>query len=106
MSLINNGEEQKARELFPDKPELFSDQRVIGLYMKNKQYDKAISAYKNVLTKNPNDVDTHSRLASVYYISNQLQKAIEELKVLKTLSPQLNKEIDATIKMIQEGKKL
>lgn len=106
MSLINNGEEQKARELFLDKPELFSDQRVIGLYMKNKQYDKAISAYKNVLTKNPNDVDTHSRLASVYYISNQLQKAIEELKVLKTLSPQLNKEIDATIKMIQEGKKL
>ncbi len=105
ISLINNGEEKKARELFPNSPELFTDQRIISLYMKNKQYDKAISAYKDVLAKNPNDIDIRSRLASAYYVSNQLQKAIEELKVLKTLSPQLNREIDAAIKQIQEGKK-
>ncbi len=104
VALINNGEEKKAKELFPNNPELFSDQRVISIYMKNKQYDKAIVAYKEVLKKTPNDADIRSRLASVYYISNQMQNAIAELKVLKTLSPQLNKEIDTVIKQIEEGK--
>ncbi len=106
ITLINNGEEKKAKELFPNNPELFTDQRIISLYVKNKQYDKAIAAYRDVLIKNPNDIDARSRLASVYYISNQLQKAINELKVLKTLSPQFNKEIDAAIKQIEEGKKI
>jgi O-antigen ligase/protein involved in temperature-dependent protein secretion len=106
ISLISNGEEKRARELFPDSPQLFTDQRIISSYLRNKQYDKAITAYRDVLAKNPNDIDARSRLASVYYVSNQLQKAIEELKVLKTLSPQLNREIDAAIKQIEEGKKI
>ena len=103
IALINNGEENKARELFPNNPELFTDRRVINVYIRNKQYDKAISIYKELLIKNPKNTEARSQLAAVYLQNKQTSLALKELETLKIDSPELKDQIDSVIKQIQSG---
>ena len=50
------------------------------LFMSKKDYDKAYSYYKKVLETDPNDDYIHISLANYYKLTNQPQKAFEELK--------------------------
>jgi len=104
LALINNNEEKKAHEIFPDRPDLFSDQRIVSIYMRKGQYSKAIAIYKEMLAKDPKDVQTRSYLASAYLQSKQNWLAIQELKTIKENSPELRLQIDEAIKSIEEGK--
>lgn len=107
-ALIDNNQESKARELFPNNPDLFTHQRVIGIYIKNKQYDKVISVYKELLAKDPKDIQTRSYLVAAYIKNNQNYLAIQELKKIKeiTLDTELKKQVDSAIKQIEEGKSI
>ena len=104
MALINNGEEKKANELFPNSPELFNDQKIVKVYVKNKQYDKVIAIYKELLLKNPEDMQTRSYLVATYMANNQNWLALQELRIIKEKSPQIKDQIDALIKEIEEGR--
>ena len=50
------------------------------LFMSKKDYDKAYSYYKKVLETDPNDDYIHISLANYYKLTNEPQKAFEELK--------------------------
>jgi predicted Zn-dependent protease len=50
------------------------------LFMSKKDYDKAYLYYKRVLEADPNDDYIHISLANYYKLTNQPQKAFEELK--------------------------
>ena len=103
-ALINNGQEDTAHKLFPNNPELFTDQRVISTYMKNKQYDKAIAIYKELLTQTPEDLQTRFYLAVAYLSDKENSLAIEQLKTIEDKSPQTKAQIDPIIQQVEAGK--
>jgi tetratricopeptide (TPR) repeat protein len=104
VALINMGDEKKAHELFPNDPDLFTDQRVINIYFQKKQYDKVIEILKGIIAKNPDDLQNHLYLASVYMANKQSWLAIAELKIVKEKYPAAKDGIDQAIKEIEAGK--
>ncbi len=103
-ALINANQEKKAHELFGDDPAVFTDQRVISVYMKTNQYDKVIAIYKQMLVKNPDDLQSRFYLVGAYLGAKQTWAALQELKLLKQKAPEYAKDIDETIKQIEAGK--
>ena len=103
-SLIISNQEKKAHELFGDDPTIFTDQRIISAYIKNNQYDKVIAIYKQILAKNPDDLQSRFYLVGAYLGAKQTWLALQELKTLKEKAPEYAAQIDETIKQIQAGK--
>lgn len=104
MALINAGQEKKAYELFPNDPDLFTDQRVINVYAQKKQFSKVIEIYKKLVAQKPNDVQTHFYLAAAYLADKQNWQAIQELNAIAKQFPETKTQIDTVIKDIQAGK--
>ena len=102
--LIADNQDKKARELFANNPEVFTDQRVINAYVTSKNYTRAIEIYKALIKNSPNEQELYSGLASVYIMSKQDYLAIQTLKIASEKFPILKTQIDALIKQIQEGK--
>jgi tetratricopeptide (TPR) repeat protein len=103
VTLIADNQEKKARELFPNNPELFSDPRVISAYVSTKQYAKAIEIYKEALKNSPDNQELYSSLASVYLMNKQDWLAIQTLRDAGVRFPALKTQIDSFIKQIQDG---
>ncbi len=103
-ALITAGEEAKAKKIFGDDLEVFSDPRVINAYVLSKQYDKAIEIYKKILAKDPDNQEVYSSLAYTYLLNKQEYQAIELLKKAKERFPLIKSQVDDAIKQIQEGK--
>lgn len=104
VALIADNQEKKAKDLFGNSPEIFSDQRVINAYISVKNYAKAIEIYKELIKNSPNNQELYSALASTYLISKQDYLAMQVLKIASEKFPLLKTQIDALIKQIQEGK--
>ena len=104
VTLIADGQDKKARELFNNDPAIFSDQRVVNAYITTKNYARAIEIYKELIKKSPNTQELYSGLASVYIISKQDYLAIQTLRTAAEKFPALKTQIEALIKQIQEGK--
>jgi tetratricopeptide (TPR) repeat protein len=103
-ALISGNQEKKAHELFGNDPEIFTDQRVIGAYAKNKQYDKVVEIYKALIAKNPDDLQNRFYLVGAYLGAKQNWLALSELNTLKQKAPEYKTQIDDLIKQINEGK--
>lgn len=103
-SLIINNQEKKAHELFGDDPTIFTDQRIISAYIKNNQYDKVVAIYKQILAKNPDDLQSRFYLVGAYLGAKQTWLALQELKTLKVKAPEYASQIDETVKQIEAGK--
>jgi tetratricopeptide (TPR) repeat protein/O-antigen ligase len=103
-ALITAGEEAKAKELFGDDMEVFSDPRVINAYILSNKYDKAIAIYKQLLTKDPDNQEVYSSLAYVYLLNKQDYQAIELLKKAKERFPLIKAQVEDAIKQIESGK--
>lgn len=103
-ALVTAGEDAKAKQIFGDDPEVFTDPRVINAYVLSKQYDKAIALFKQILVKDPDNQETYSSLAYVYLLNKQDYQAIELLKKAKERFPLIKSQVDDAIKQIEEGK--
>jgi O-antigen ligase/tetratricopeptide (TPR) repeat protein len=104
VALVSGNQEKKARELFGNDEAIFSDQRVIGAYVKNKQYDKVVDIYKAIVAKNPDDLQNRFYLVGAYLGAKKNWLALSELNTLKQKAPEYKAQIDDLIKQIQEGK--
>ncbi len=104
IALINAGQEKKAHEIFGDDPTIFTDQRVIGVYAKQKNYTKVIEIYKQLVAKNPEDPQTRFYLAAAYLASKQNWLALKELRQIVEKFPQTKSQIDPIIKDVEAGK--
>ena len=62
--------------------------RVLALlYQSERQLERALEAFKQVVSIEPNDVSSRYELAGIYYDLSKFQSAIEELENLLTISP-------------------
>ncbi len=102
--LINNGQENKAHELFPNDSDLFTDQQIINIYASKKRFDKVIEIYKELIKKNPEDPQIHFYLAASYLANKQNWLALDELKMIRDKFPQTKTQMDSIIKDIESGK--
>ena len=102
--LILNGQEKKAKDLFGNDESIFTDQRIINVYNKLKQYSKVIDAYKKLIVKDPNNLQYHATLAITYLNNGERSMSLVELKNMLVKFPQVKSQIEEAIKQIQEGK--
>ncbi len=64
----------KAKEAFPEDPEVYN---LIGLiYLDRREYQKAIDSFKKALSLRPNYSEAINNLGSVYLVQGDLNKAI------------------------------
>ena len=56
-------------------------------YMNNGHYDKAVEYYKQSLSVNPQNYDTHLNLAKTYTYNNQYDKAVSHLRTYLDANP-------------------
>ncbi len=102
--LILNGQEPKAREIFGNDDTIFTDQRIINVYMKLKQYSKIIDIYKKLIAKDPENIQNYGSLAATYLQNNDKYNAISILKTLGAKFPATKAQSDELIKQIEAGK--
>ncbi len=99
-ALVLNGEEKKARELFGSTPEIFTTPQMVGVYAQRKEFTKIIDIYKNLIIKEPNNIQYYGSLARAYLENGQKSLAIAELEIMKTKFPEAKADIEAAIKQI------
>lgn len=104
IALINNDQEKLALELFGNNPDIFTDQRIINIYAKKKNYTKVIEIYKGLIAKNPDDPQIRLYLSAAYLTNKQNYLALKELRDVANKFPQTKTQIDPIIKQIEEGK--
>ena len=102
--LILNGQENKAIELFGKEKDLFIEPMIINTYFKMKNYKKVVDIYKELIVKEPNNLQYYSALVTAHLYNKQTFTAISTLQSMKDKFPQAKAEIEAAIKQIQEGK--
>ena len=101
---IPKGSEKKAKDLFGNDESIFTDQRIINVYNKLKQYSKVIDPYKKLIVKDPNNLQYHATLAITYLNNGERSMSLVELKNMLVKFPQVKSQIEEAIKQIQEGK--
>ncbi len=102
-ALLLNGDEAKAKELFGSE-DFATDPRIINIYVKLKQYDRVLSAYKTLVAKNPDNPQYYASLAATYLEMGDRAGAIAELELMKTKFASLKSQIDAAIEQVRAQK--
>ncbi len=102
--LLLNKEDQKAKELFGNQPELFMDPRIIGIYVRLKNFPPVIEAYKALVKKDPSNLQNYGSLAAAYLANDQRTEAITVLREMEVKFPQVKAQIQEVIKEIQAGR--
>lgn len=64
----------------------FLSSRLVHLYVQNKQNDKAMAFAKAMLAKEPDNPETHSRVASIYQRLNMVDDSLAEYEAAANLS--------------------
>ncbi|MES2314824.1 MAG: O-antigen ligase family protein [Patescibacteria group bacterium] len=100
-ALIIGGQESQAKALFGSMPELFNNERVAQAYALNKQYDKAIAIYKNIIGTSTDQVSTQFRLAEILFSAGRSYESVALLKAIETAHPEYKAQLEAAIKQIQ-----
>lgn len=104
-TLILNGEELKLKSVFGDKYEkTYYDEKIAGIYMNKKEYNKAIAIYNKLIEKYPEINKYYLGLAGVYYTSGDKYSAINQLKIVGDKFPELKKQTEDAIKEVQKAK--
>ncbi len=104
-SLILTGQESKAQEIMKNNPDIKYDDRILGVYVRLKQYQKVIDGYKILIEKEPTNIAFYGNLAAAYVENGQLSLAISLLESMKTKFPQVKDQIEQAIKDVRAGKK-
>lgn len=101
ISLVIDGKEALAHQLFGNDPAIFATQQMASVYASEKQYPKAIAIYEQLASSSPTDVNIHAQLAQLQYAAGMTSAAIFTLRGLESVHPELKDQIDAAIKQAQ-----
>jgi tetratricopeptide (TPR) repeat protein len=100
-TLIQVGQDQKAVEVYGGDTSFMEDQRIINIYIQNKNYPKVIELYKKLVEKNPDNPQYYGSLAAVYFQNGQSSQALAVLEQMKTKFPESLKDIEAAINQVK-----
>ena len=103
-SLIMNGLNASATEMFAQYPELKTNPHVIQAYKKTNQYDVLLGIYKQLLAKDPSNASNLIGAADTYYHLKNIPKSIEALETIASTSPLYAEQINAAVKLLKQGK--
>ncbi len=108
-TLILNGEEKKALELFGnDKNEqgqnIFTDERILGVYVRLKQYPRAIELLKQAIAANPTNRQLYLSLTTAYLEMDNLREAAAQIRIIIEKFPETKAELEPFLKDLQAGK--
>ena len=73
------------------------------VYSNLKLYDRAIAVWKLRVAANPNDVQKHLGLASVYFAACKTQDVFAELDAIAKIQPAAAAEMQNLRKQIESG---
>lgn len=91
---IKSVDAQKAQELFdagikqPYKHSTENDKRILEYLLYFKEYEKAIPYYKALIEREPQDYDLRIDLSKLYYLTDQIDKAVEEINFINAHNPE------------------
>jgi hypothetical protein len=69
-----------------------------------KQYDKAISIYKDIIGTSTTNIDAMAALAQTQYVAGYIYQSVQTLEAIKDAHPELTQQVDAAIKQVQGQK--
>lgn len=83
--LYNKGEFEKAREIFidcieKDKKEGKYEIALGNTYLKEKNYDKALTYYQNAIAKSPNYIESYNNSAGILMLKKEYDKVLDILE--------------------------
>ncbi len=100
-SLILLGQEAEARTIFGTTTGMFDSLQAAQAYAGAKQYPKAIAIFKNLIAKDPADIQLQAQLAQIQYEAGMISAAIETLRTIGKNNPELKAQAEAAILQIQ-----
>jgi len=83
--------------------EIIDDDRLLRAYASVGEANRAVAILELRLSKNPNDVNSYTNLAYIYYGAGQKAKAIVALQKIAEIKPELKAQVEAAIKQVQTG---
>ena len=104
ITMVLDGKEAQARQMFNNDPAIFDTQQMAGIYASQKQYAKAITIFQNLASSSPTDVNIQGQLAQLQFTAGMKSASIKTLQGILKNHPELKDQIDAAIKQAQSGK--
>jgi len=98
IALVVQGNEETAKKLFGNDPEIFESLQMAQAYTMANQLLKAIAIYKKALIAKPDNLDISIQLARLQYSAGLKSDAIKTFRDIEKAYPQYKKEIDEAIK--------
>ncbi|MFA6459138.1 MAG: O-antigen ligase family protein [Candidatus Paceibacterota bacterium] len=97
LGLVLSGEEAKAKQIFPDRPDIFTTEQAAQVYAAAKAYGKSLAIYSSLVEKKPTDVNLKVHMAQVQYAAGQKNAAVATLRSIEKDNPQFKAQIDAAV---------
>lgn len=82
---------------------IVDNDQLLQVYINTKQWSRAIAIWQMRVDKDPNNVETHLGLASMYFQAGDNEKTIAELQKVSQLNPALAAQMQQLITQIQSG---
>jgi len=102
LGLVLDGKEGEMKTIFKDRPEIVESIQIAQAYMQLKQYDKAITLIKKLITKDPKNVQMRITLAQAQFTAGMKSAAAETLKGIVKEYPEYEAQLGSTIKELEK----
>jgi TolB-like protein/class 3 adenylate cyclase len=84
---VNRGFELAKKAISLDESFALSYSALGSAHVMRRQYDEAIAAGRQAITRQPSDADAHSRLAWILGFAGDLEACIDEIEIARRLNP-------------------
>ncbi len=100
-ALVFGGKEAQARDMFKGNPAIFQSDTMARVFTSLKQYDKAISIYKNMVANDSTNLQAKAMLAQTQYTAGLKSDAIQTLKDIEKDHPEYTDSVEQAIKQMK-----
>ncbi|MDE2038204.1 MAG: O-antigen ligase family protein [Patescibacteria group bacterium] len=101
LTLVLDGKEAQAHDLFGAESSIFGTPQMAQAYMMVKEYPKAIAIYQAAYDADPTNLQAGAQLAQAQAQAGQKAAAVVTLQALEKAHPEYKAQIDAAIKQVQ-----
>lgn len=103
VGLVLAGNDGEAKSIASSTTSLFENERVARAYTSTKQYDKAITMYKKLLSTDQKNIPLRVQLAEVYVTMGQKWSAVEVIQSISKDYPEYKDQVEAMVKQIESA---
>lgn len=104
IGLVLAKRDTEAKAVASSSVDLFENERVARAYSAIKQYDKAITMLKKLLSADPKNIPLRMQLAETYTQANMKWLAIETVRSIAKDYPEYKDQVEIVVKQIEAAK--